>query len=40
MMSVQSSLVMVPINEFGSEAQKQKYLPAKLATGEWIGCLA
>ena len=36
MMSVQSSLVMVPINEFGSEAQKQKYLP-KLATGEWIG---
>ena len=37
MMSVQSSLVMVPIFEFGSEAQKQKYLP-KLATGEWIGC--
>ena len=37
MMSVQSSLVMVPINEFGSEAQKQKYLP-KLATGKWIGC--
>ncbi len=37
MMSVQSSLVMVPINEFGSEAQKQKYLP-KLAKGEWIGC--
>src|SRR5690625_1024795 len=37
MMSVQSSLVMVPINEFGSEAQKEKYLP-KLATGEWIGC--
>ncbi len=37
MMSVQSSLVMVPINEFGSEAQKQKYLP-RLATGEWIGC--
>ena len=37
MMSVQSSLVMLPINEFGSEAQKQKYLP-KLATGEWIGC--
>ena len=35
MMSVQSSLVMVPINEFGSEAQKQKYLP-KLASGEWI----
>jgi glutaryl-CoA dehydrogenase len=37
MMSVQSSLVMVPINEFGTEAQKQKYLP-KLATGEYIGC--
>ena len=37
MMSVQSSLVMIPINEFGSEAQKQKYLP-KLASGEWIGC--
>jgi len=37
MMSVQSSLVMVPIYEFGSEAQKRKYLP-KLATGEWIGC--
>jgi glutaryl-CoA dehydrogenase len=37
MMSVQSSLVMVPIFEFGSEAQKRKYLP-KLATGEWIGC--
>ncbi len=37
MMSVQSSLVMVPINEFGTEAQKQKYLP-RLATGEWIGC--
>jgi glutaryl-CoA dehydrogenase len=37
MMSVQSSLVMVPINEFGTEAQKKKYLP-KLATGEWIGC--
>jgi glutaryl-CoA dehydrogenase len=37
MMSVQSSLVMVPINEFGNEATKQKYLP-KLATGEWIGC--
>jgi glutaryl-CoA dehydrogenase len=37
MMSVQSSLVMVPINEFGTEAQKQKYLP-KLATGQWIGC--
>ena len=37
MMSVQSSLVMVPINAFGTEAQKQKFLP-KLATGEWIGC--
>jgi len=37
MMSVQSSLVMVPINEFGTEAQKQKFLP-KLAKGEWIGC--
>jgi glutaryl-CoA dehydrogenase len=37
MMSVQSSLVMVPIAEFGTEAQKRKYLP-KLATGEWIGC--
>jgi glutaryl-CoA dehydrogenase len=37
MMSVQSSLVMVPIYEFGSEAQKKKYLP-KLVTGEWIGC--
>jgi glutaryl-CoA dehydrogenase len=37
MMSVQSSLVMVPIFEFGSDAQKHKYLP-KLASGEWIGC--
>jgi glutaryl-CoA dehydrogenase len=37
MMSVQSSLVMLPIHEFGSEAQRRKYLP-KLATGEWIGC--
>ena len=37
MMSVQSSLVMVPIYEFGSDAQKEKYLP-KLASGEWIGC--
>ncbi len=36
-MSVQSSLVMYPIFAFGSEAQKNKYLP-KLATGEWIGC--
>lgn len=37
MMSVQSSLVMVPIAEFGSEAQKVSYLPA-LARGELIGC--
>ena len=37
MMSVQSSLVMLPIYEFGTEAQRQKYLP-KLARGEWIGC--
>ena len=37
MMSVQSSLVMYPIYAFGSEAQKQKYLP-KLASGEFIGC--
>ncbi len=37
MMSVQSSLVMTPIETFGSLAQKQKYLP-KLATGQWIGC--
>ena len=37
LMSVQSSLVMVPIHEFGTEAQRQKYLP-KLATGELIGC--
>ena len=37
MMSVQSSLVMLPINEFGSESQKQKYLP-RLARGESIGC--
>src|SRR5437867_2564875 len=36
-MSVQSSLVMHPINAYGSEAQRQKYLP-KLATGEWVGC--
>ena len=35
--SVQSSLVMHPINAYGNEAQKQKYLP-KLATGEWVGC--
>jgi glutaryl-CoA dehydrogenase len=37
MMSVQSSLVMLPIYEFGSESQRRKYLP-KLARGEWIGC--
>ncbi len=37
MMSVQSSLVMVPIHEFGTEAQKRKYLP-RLAHGELIGC--
>ena len=37
MMSVQSSLVMVPIHEFGTEAQRLKFLP-RLATGEAIGC--
>ncbi len=37
MMSVQSSLVMFPIYEYGSEAQRRTYLP-KLASGEWIGC--
>jgi len=37
MMSVQSSLVMTPIEAFGSPAQKEKFLP-KLAKGEWIGC--
>jgi len=37
MMSVQSSLVMLPIFEFGNEATRRKYLP-KLATGEFIGC--
>lgn len=36
-MSVQSSLVMHPIYQFGTEQQKQTYLP-KLASGEWIGC--
>ena len=36
-MSVQSSLVMYPIYAFGSEAQRQKYLP-KLASGDWVGC--
>jgi glutaryl-CoA dehydrogenase len=37
MFSVQSSLVMLPIEAFGTEEQKQKFLP-KLASGEWIGC--
>ena len=37
MLSVQSSLVMHPIHAYGTEAQREKYLP-KLATGEWIGC--
>jgi glutaryl-CoA dehydrogenase len=37
MMSVQSSLVMYPIFAYGTEAQRQKYLP-KLSSGEWIGC--
>ena len=37
MMSVQSSLVMYPIYAYGSEEQREKYLP-KLASGEWIGC--
>ncbi|HSG23499.1 MAG TPA: acyl-CoA dehydrogenase family protein, partial [Azonexus sp.] len=37
LLSVQSSLTMVPIYEFGSEEQKQKYLP-KLGKGELIGC--
>jgi glutaryl-CoA dehydrogenase len=36
-MSVQSSLVMYPIYDFGTEAQRRKYLP-KLASGEWVGC--
>ena len=36
-MSVQSSLVMHPIYAYGTEAQREKYLP-KLATGEWVGC--
>ncbi len=36
-MSVQSSLVMYPIYAYGTESQRQKYLP-KLATGEWVGC--
>ena len=37
MMSVQSSLVMLPIETFGTEAQKRRYLPP-LASGDWIGC--
>ena len=37
MMSVQASLVMTPINEFGTTTQKQRFIP-KLATGELIGC--
>ena len=37
MMSVQSSLVMYPIYAYGSDAQRERYLP-KLASGEWIGC--
>ncbi|MBF8224262.1 acyl-CoA dehydrogenase [Halomonas sp. 328] len=36
-MSVQSSLVMYPIHAFGSEAQREKYLP-RLASGDWVGC--
>ena len=36
-MSVQSSLVMYPIHAYGTEAQRERYLP-KLATGEWVGC--
>ena len=36
-MSVQSSLVMYPIYQFGSEALREKYLP-RLASGEWVGC--
>jgi len=35
--SVQGSLVMFPIYQYGSEAQRKKYLP-KLASGEWLGC--
>ena len=37
MMSVQGSLVMWPIHQFGTDAQKRRFLP-RLATGEWIGC--
>ena len=36
-MSVQSSLVMHPIHAYGTEAQRERYLP-KLASGEWVGC--
>ncbi|MEO0464585.1 MAG: acyl-CoA dehydrogenase [Pseudomonadota bacterium] len=36
-LSVQSSLAMLPIDQFGSDAQREKYLP-KLASGEWVGC--
>ncbi|ERS86279.1 MULTISPECIES: acyl-CoA dehydrogenase [unclassified Halomonas] len=36
-MSVQSSLVMYPIHAFGSDEQREKYLP-RLASGEWVGC--
>jgi len=36
-LSVQSSLVMYPIHAYGSEAQRERYLP-RLASGEWIGC--
>jgi len=36
-MSVQNSLVMHPIEAYGTDSQKKKYLP-KLATGEWVGC--
>ena len=36
-MSVQSSLVMHPIYAYGTESQRERYLP-KLATGEWVGC--
>jgi glutaryl-CoA dehydrogenase len=39
MLSVQSSLVMYPIDAYGTQAQREKYLP-RLATGEWIGCFA
>ena len=36
-MSVQSSLVMHPINAYGTEEQREKYLP-RLATGDLVGC--